>query len=146
MRHLITEPFFLARFDPLTYVATLRHGVLFHNGRELTSDDVVYTFRSLLDPAFRGRTGAYRQQLAAIVAKDRYTVEFKLTKPFGSFPINLVMGIESGSLFDLARVAQTVWADLLRFDNGSNMTVWSAWIARHRRCVCLWLLNRRTKL
>ncbi len=86
------------RVDPITYVATLRHGVLFHNGRELTSDDVVYTFRSLLDPAFRGRTGAYRQQLAAVVAKDRYTVEFKLTKPFGSFPINLVMGIvQAGS-------------------------------------------------
>ena len=86
------------RVDPITYVATLRQGVLFHNGRELTSDDVVYTFRSLLDPAFRGRSGAYRQQLAAVAAKDRYTVEFKLTKPFGSFPINLVMGIvQAGS-------------------------------------------------
>ena len=36
--------------DPVTYVARLRRGVLFHNGRELTSDDVVYTFRSLIDP------------------------------------------------------------------------------------------------
>ena len=36
--------------DPVTYVARLRHGVLFHNGRELTSEDVVYTFRSFLDP------------------------------------------------------------------------------------------------
>ena len=68
--------------DPLTYVAHLRRGVLFHNGRELTSDDVVYTFRSFLDPAFRGRTGAYRQ-LAAVNALDRYTVEFKLKKPLG---------------------------------------------------------------
>ena len=36
--------------DPLTYVARLRRGVLFHNGRELTAADVVYTFRSFLDP------------------------------------------------------------------------------------------------
>ena len=43
--------------DPSTFVAHLRRGVLFHNGRELTSDDVVYTFRSFLDPAFRGRSG-----------------------------------------------------------------------------------------
>ena len=36
--------------DPLTYVAHLRRGVLFHNGRELTSADVVYTFRELSRP------------------------------------------------------------------------------------------------
>ena len=37
--------------DQLTYVVHLRHGVRFHDGRELTSRDVVYTFRSVLDPA-----------------------------------------------------------------------------------------------
>ena len=36
--------------DELTYVARLRHGVQFHNGRELTAEDVAYTFRSFLDP------------------------------------------------------------------------------------------------
>jgi peptide/nickel transport system substrate-binding protein len=78
--------------DPVTYRARLRRGVRFHNGRELTSADVVYTFRSFLDPNFRGRSGAYRL-LASVDAPDRYTVEFKLKEPFGSFPINLVMGI-----------------------------------------------------
>ena len=72
--------------DPITYIATLRHGVLFHNGRELTSDDVVYTFRSFLDPAFRGRSGAYRSCWRRSMPLDRYTVEFTLKKPFGSFP------------------------------------------------------------
>jgi peptide/nickel transport system substrate-binding protein len=87
----------LDRPDPVTYVAHLRRGVQFHNGRELTSDDVTYTFRSFLDPAFRGRSGAYRV-LAAVDAPDRYTVVFKLKEPFGSFPINLVMGIvQAGS-------------------------------------------------
>jgi peptide/nickel transport system substrate-binding protein len=78
--------------DPVTYVAHLRHGVLFHDGRELTSADVVYTFRSFLDPDFGGRSGAYRN-LAAVDARDRYTVTFTLKEPFGSFPVNLVMGI-----------------------------------------------------
>jgi len=83
--------------DATTYVARLKQGVLFHNGRELTSEDVVYTFRSFLDPTFRGRSGAYRL-LKAVNARDRYTVEFKLSEPFGSFPINLVMGIvQAGS-------------------------------------------------
>ena len=78
--------------DPVTYVARLRRGVRFHNGRELTAADVVYTFRSFLDPEFRGRSGAYRL-LAAVDALDDYTVRFTLKEPFGSFPINLVMGI-----------------------------------------------------
>jgi peptide/nickel transport system substrate-binding protein len=82
----------MAQPDPLTYVARLRHGVLFHNQRELTSADVVYTFRSFLDPTFRGRSGAYRL-LASVDAVDRYTVRFTLKEPFASFPINLVMGI-----------------------------------------------------
>ena len=30
--------------DPLTYVARLRRGVRFHDGHELTADDVVFTF------------------------------------------------------------------------------------------------------
>jgi len=83
--------------DPLTYIARLRKGVLFHNGRELTSADVVYTFRSFLDPTFKGRSGAYRV-LAAVNPLDAYTVEFKLKTPLNSFPINLVMGIvQAGS-------------------------------------------------
>ena len=80
-----------------TYVARLRQGILFHNDHELTADDVVYTFRSFLDPTFRGRSGAYRL-LKSVNARDRYTVEFNLSEPFASFPINLVMGIvQAGS-------------------------------------------------
>ena len=45
-------------------------GVRFHDGRELTADDVVYTFRSFLDPAFRGRSGAYRL-LASVTRSGR---------------------------------------------------------------------------
>ncbi len=79
--------------DPLTYVVTLKHGVTFHDGHELTSADVVYTFRSLLDPAFVSpRKGAFRM-VRSVDARDRYTVVFTLREPFGSFPVNLVIPI-----------------------------------------------------
>ncbi|MBA3298029.1 MAG: ABC transporter substrate-binding protein, partial [Acidobacteria bacterium] len=78
--------------DAVTYVARLRRGVRFHNGRELTARDVLYTFRSLIDPKFRGRTAAYRL-LGAVDAVDDYTVRFTLKEPYASFPINFVMGI-----------------------------------------------------
>jgi peptide/nickel transport system substrate-binding protein len=79
--------------DPLTYVAEIPKGVRFHDGREMTSDDVAFTFRRFLDPAFTsGRKGAYRG-LRAIDVLDRYTVAFRLQQPSASFPVNLVMSI-----------------------------------------------------
>ena len=79
--------------DPVTYVIHLRRGVRFHDGHELTAADVVYTFRSFIDPAFVSpRKGAYRA-LDRVEAIDPYTVRFVLKEPFGSFPINLVMPV-----------------------------------------------------
>jgi peptide/nickel transport system substrate-binding protein len=79
--------------DPLTYVVRLRQGVRFHDGHELTSRDVVYTFSAFLDPDFvSGRKGAYTL-LDSVRAVGRDTVEFTLKEPFASFPVNLIMPI-----------------------------------------------------
>jgi peptide/nickel transport system substrate-binding protein len=88
--------------DPLTYVAHLRHGVRFHDGRSLTADDVVFTFAQFLDPAsVSPRKGGYRE-LKSVGAEDAYTVVFVLNQPFASFPINLIMPIvEKGAGADL---------------------------------------------
>ncbi|MBI1894861.1 MAG: hypothetical protein HYS14_12190 [Candidatus Rokubacteria bacterium] len=39
-----------ASLDGLVWMFTLRRGVKFHHGRELTAEDVVYSFTRLLDP------------------------------------------------------------------------------------------------
>lgn len=79
--------------DPLTWVATVRRGVRFHDGRELTAADVVFTFGQFINPAVVSpRKGGYRE-LRSVTARDRFTVVFTLTKPFASFPINLMMPI-----------------------------------------------------
>ncbi len=65
----------------------------FHDGRELTAEDVAFTFRRFLDPAFvSGRKGAYRG-LKSVDVIDATHVAFRLHQPAASFPINLVMGI-----------------------------------------------------
>ena len=75
--------------DPLTYIVYLRHGVTFHDGHELTSRDVVYTFKSILDPAMLSPfRGAFRA-LEDVTALDDHTVQFKLREPFAAFPIQL---------------------------------------------------------
>ena len=76
--------------DYQTYYLHLRRGVRFHDGHELTSADVVYTFDSILNPASSSPLrGAFRL-VATVKAQDSYTVVFTLKEPSGSFLINLV--------------------------------------------------------
>jgi peptide/nickel transport system substrate-binding protein len=77
--------------DPKSWVITLRRGVRFHDGHELTSADVAYTFRSLLAPGFVSPIkGAFRM-VQSVDTRDRYTVVFTLKEPFVTFPGNLVV-------------------------------------------------------
>lgn len=75
--------------DAQTYVAAIPPGVRFHNGKEMTSADVAYTFRRFLDPTFvSGKKGAFRD-LQSVEVVDRYTVAFHLKAPSGAFPASL---------------------------------------------------------
>lgn len=84
--------FWKASRDGLTWTFSLRRGVRFHDGREVTADDVVFSFTRILNPAtksgaadlfssIRGarefREGRARR-VAGLVATDRYTVEITL--------------------------------------------------------------------
>ena len=76
--------------SPTTYVVTLRKGVHFHNkppvnGRELTSEDVKFTFeRVVASPEAR-----LFPTLKAVTTPDRYTVRFELSAPSSAFLANL---------------------------------------------------------
>jgi peptide/nickel transport system substrate-binding protein len=88
--------------DPLTYLIHLRQGVTFQDGSPFTAADVVYTYRSFLDPTFiSAKRGAYRS-VTSIDAIDPYTVRFRLKEPFGSFPVQLVLGIVKAGAKDVS--------------------------------------------
>ena len=76
--------------DPRTYIARLRRGVKFHDGHELTSKDVVYTYTSMLAPDFVSPYKSALRSLVSVRALDRYSVEFKLSEPFAAFPLQLI--------------------------------------------------------
>ena len=64
--------------DDLTYTFHLREGVLFHDGSELTSEDVVASFNRYASES----VGKERVKLVeSIKAVDEYTVQFKLSEP-----------------------------------------------------------------
>jgi peptide/nickel transport system substrate-binding protein len=66
----------------------LRKGVKFHDGRDLTARDVVYSFKRLLDPTQDSGGAAILNMLSAdkITAVDDHTVEFALDKPLAILP------------------------------------------------------------
>ena len=71
-----------------TYEFKLRRGVRFHgkppvNGRELTAEDVRYTFEYIL--ADKGSNVSMFRSIAKVEATDRYTVRFTLKEPFAWF-------------------------------------------------------------
>jgi peptide/nickel transport system substrate-binding protein len=72
-----------------TYVFTLRKGVRWHpkppvNGRELTADDVKYTYDRFLH--IKGNPNrSMLGHVEKIDVLDRHTVKFTLTEPFGWF-------------------------------------------------------------
>jgi peptide/nickel transport system substrate-binding protein len=78
---------------PKTYVIRLREGVIFHNGRRLTSADVRYTFKSILDPKTASPKKSAFKQVESIETPDPLTVVITLSEPFAPFLGNLTQGI-----------------------------------------------------
>jgi peptide/nickel transport system substrate-binding protein len=76
--------------DYQTYRVKLRQGVRFHDGHELTSKDVVYTFSSILDPKTNSPLRGGFSMLDTVSAIDPYTVQFVLKERSGAFLVNLV--------------------------------------------------------
>jgi peptide/nickel transport system substrate-binding protein len=78
--------------DAKTYIFHLRHGVLFHDGRPMTSRDVVFTFRSILDRSVQTSKLGMFDRIQSVEAQDPYTVVFKLNEVFAPFLWNLAGG------------------------------------------------------
>lgn len=73
--------------DGKTWTFHLREGVQFHNGREMTAEDVKWSFERLIDPETgagnAGRVGPPETQIEVV---DTYTVAITHPEPFGIFP------------------------------------------------------------
>jgi ABC-type transport system substrate-binding protein len=82
--------------DGTTYTFMLRKGVLFHDGAELTSDDIKATFDRIRKPpqGISIPRSVLFKSVAEITTPDKYTVQFKLSE---ARPPNFIMSaIASG--------------------------------------------------
>ncbi|TXK83615.1 ABC transporter substrate-binding protein [Paenibacillus sp. N3.4] len=77
-------------FSPDGKVLTmnLHPGVKFHNGREMTSDDVKYTYERILNPSTGALSKSSFSSIASIETPDKNTVVFKFKTPDTAFLAN----------------------------------------------------------
>jgi len=79
--------------DGLVYTFQLREGVMFHNGEELTAEDVQYTYERILDPEFGSGLRAKVESIQDIEVVDDYTIRFTLSEPYAPFILGMTFGI-----------------------------------------------------
>lgn len=79
----------LERPDPLTLVVRLRPGVLFHDGTVLQAEDVVDTYRSILEDRVASFRKSDLEAVAAVEPAGPRTVVFRLKRPFAPILTNL---------------------------------------------------------
>jgi len=73
------------KIDDKTYQVTIRDGATFHNGSPVTTDDVVYSFERVMDPANKALFAQFIFFIESVKKVDAKTVEFKLNTPFAGF-------------------------------------------------------------
>jgi peptide/nickel transport system substrate-binding protein len=75
--------------DYLSYTFEIRKGIKFHDGHELTAEDVKFSMDRLLAIG-EGYAYLYRGKVASTEVLDEHTVRFNLEAPFGPFITALV--------------------------------------------------------
>jgi peptide/nickel transport system substrate-binding protein len=93
-QHAVARPALAVDVTPnanaTEWTIRLRDGVTFHNGKPLTADDVVYTFRYILNPkSLASGASAFTPLDGPNISKiDRLTLRVPCHTPFSTFPQN----------------------------------------------------------
>lgn len=95
------------------YTVKLKPGIKFHSGKELTADDVVFTYTLLADPSYDGRFTSFVQDMvgydeystgkiktfAGVKKIDNLTIQFRFTEPLFSNIATLGAGLLNSEFY-----------------------------------------------
>ena len=109
--------------DGKTWTFKLRRGVKFHNGRELTSDDVKFTYERILDPKVGSGGRGYLSAIETIEVPDPLTVRIVTKQPSAS----LLAGMAGGWSAIVSREAVEK-GDLRRTAMGTGPFILQEWM------------------
>lgn len=93
--------------DKLIYTFTLRNDVFWSDGAPVTAEDVLFTVKTLQDPAFTGNADlAALWHNIAVEVVDDHTVRFSLPEPFSPFLDQTTVGLLPAHILQDVPVAQ----------------------------------------
>lgn len=81
------------RVSPTHYRFTLKRGVVFHNGKKLTSKDIKATIESITKGNLASAYKSDLRRIDVIETPNDYQIDFKLHKPYSSFLTLMALGI-----------------------------------------------------
>ena len=85
--------------DGLTYTFKLRRGIKFHNGKEMTSDDVVASLMRWSKQSIYGKDLFSYVTEGGLRAVDKYTVELRLREKVAIVQINLAVANNFAAIY-----------------------------------------------
>jgi peptide/nickel transport system substrate-binding protein len=97
--------------DGLAHTFSLRRGVKFHNGKEMTSSDVVASLKRWQQVSAIG-ISILGPRTVDIVARDRYTVEWRLRSPASVIPYVLARFGQAAAIYP-AEVVQAAGTQMV---------------------------------
>ncbi|MBB3286815.1 MULTISPECIES: ABC transporter substrate-binding protein [unclassified Rhizobium] len=112
--------------DAKTWTVKLRKGVTFHDGKELTADDVVFSLKRHLDPGVGSKVAKIAAQMTGFKAVDKSTVEITLADPNADLPTILALHhfmIVANGTTDFSKGNGTGAFVLQTFDPGNRSVV-----------------------
>lgn len=112
--------------DDKTYIFHLAQNVKFHNGRQMTAEDVKYSFERILDEntGALGNSSSYAGDIDLIEIVDEFTVKMTLKNVNAPFLSNL----SSTYCSIVAREVVEENGDLLRTDAGTGPYTLGEWV------------------
>lgn len=95
--------------DGLEYIATLKDSATFSNGKNVTADDIVFTYETVIqNQGFRNSDLAQKFEYVQIEKTDERTVRFILPEPNSYFPFTLTTPILRQKSFPVSFIEEIV--------------------------------------
>ena len=115
--------------DGLTITFHLRRGVNWHDGQPFTSRDVLYTYRTMIDPKTPTSYAEDFLQVRSVTAPDAYTVRVVYGKPFAPALASWGINIMPAHLLEGKEITKS---DLARKPIGTGPYRFSEWLPGQR--------------
>ncbi|GEL77765.1 ABC transporter substrate-binding protein [Tenuibacillus multivorans] len=114
--------------DNQTYIFKLREGVTFHNGSEVTAEDVKYSFERIMAEETASHIASYFSNVESIEVLGEYEVQFNLSSPDATFLSNLTNA--SAAIVDQEVVEEN--GDLQQVAVGTGPFKFVEWVPDNR--------------